>query len=86
MSITVTPFSHSHDDLGAQHMTTLGPGVLKSSVPTYEFETLIRTLYYTFCMSFNEKSCRNDAKFVYDKYLNITEPMAYYAITVETLT
>ena len=25
------------DDLGAQHMTTLGPGVLKSSVPTLEF-------------------------------------------------
>ena len=25
----------------AQHMTTLGPGVLKSSVPTLEFETLI---------------------------------------------
>ena len=28
------------DDLGAQHMTTLGPGVLKSSVPTFEFQSL----------------------------------------------
>ena len=38
------------DDLGAHHMTTLGPGVLKSSVPTLEFETLILTLYYIFCL------------------------------------
>ena len=39
--ITVTPFSHNPDDLGAHYMTTLGPGVLKPLVPTFEFETLI---------------------------------------------